>query len=158
MNANGEKMIEMCGECEMVVGNTFFKKRMIHKITWVSRIEGDKALMDYVLISSKDKERLLDVNVLREVHGGMSDHFLVEGKLKVRYKWEKRRDGSSGREMIKLSEFAKGEKVPEFQGKLEEKWEGVKGSGWRGVEEESVSFKETVCKSAVEVCGMKRVG
>ena len=45
-----------------------FFKRMIHKITWVSRIGegmGDKALMDYVLISSKDKERLLDVNVLR---------------------------------------------------------------------------------------------
>ena len=40
VNANGEKMIEMCGECEMAVGNTFFKKRMIHKITWVSRIGG----------------------------------------------------------------------------------------------------------------------
>ena len=53
--------------------------------------------MDYVLISSKDKKRLLDVNVLG-VHGGMSDHFLVEGKLKVRYKWEKRREGGSGRE------------------------------------------------------------
>ena len=24
VNANGEKMIEMCGECEMAVGNTFF--------------------------------------------------------------------------------------------------------------------------------------
>ena len=46
----------------------------------------------------------------------------------------------------------------EFQGKLEEKWEGVRGSGWRGVKEEWVSFKETVCKSAVEVCGMRRVG
>ena len=134
---------------------------MIHKITGMSRIGGerrDKALMDYVLISSKDKERLLDVKVLRGVHGGMSDHFLVEGKLKVRYKWEKRREGGSGREMIKLSEFAKEEKVLEFQGKLEEKWEGVRGSGWRGVEEEWVSFKETVCKSAVEVCGMRRVG
>ena len=60
--------------------------------------------------------------------------------------------------MIKLSEFAKEKKVLEFQVKLEEKWEGVRGSGWKGVEEEWVSFKETVCKSAVEVCGMRRVG
>ena len=163
VNANGERMIEMCGECEMAVGNTYFKKRLIHKITWVRRgggETGDRALMDYVLISSKDKERLLDVNVLRGVHGGMSDHFLVEGKLKVKYKWEKRREGEGerGREMIKLSEFAKGEKVLEYQAKVEEKWEGVRESEWRGVEEEWVSFKETVYKSAVEVCGMRRVG
>ena len=160
VNANGERMIEMCGECEMAVGNTFFNKRMIHKITWVSRIGGerrDKALMDYVLISSKDKERLIDVNVLRGVHGGMSDHFLVEGRLKVKYKWQKRREGGGGREVIKLSELAKGEKALEYQVKVEEKWEGVRGSEWRGVEEEWDSFKETVCKSAVEVCGMRRV-
>ena len=45
-------MMGMCGECDMVVGNTIFKKRMIHKITWVRQNEGelvDSALMDYVL-------------------------------------------------------------------------------------------------------------
>ena len=42
--------------------------------------------------------------------------------------------------------------------KVEEKQEGVNGSEWMGVEEEWDSFKETVCKSAVEVCGMRRVG
>ena len=161
VNENGERMLEMCGECEMAVGNTYFKKKMIHKITWVSRIGGgmgDRALMDYVLISSRDKERLIDVNVLRGVHGGMSDHFLVEGKLKVKHKWVKRREGGSGREMLKLSEFTKGEKVLEYQKKVEEKWGGVRGSEWRGIEEEWDSFKETVCKSAEEVCGMRRVG
>ena len=118
----------------------------------------DWALMDYVLISSKDKERLIDVNVLRGIHAGMSDHFLVEGKLKVKYRWERRKVGGGGREMIKFSELAKEEKVREYQGKLEEKWEGVRGSEWRGVEEEWECFKETVYKSAVEVCGMRRVG
>ena len=73
VNENGERMLGMCGECEMAVGNTYFKKKMIHKITWVRRNGGemgDRALMDYVLISSKWKERLIDVNVLRGVHGG----------------------------------------------------------------------------------------
>ena len=66
--------------------------------------------MDYVLVSSKYKERLLDVNVLRGVHVEMSDHFLVEGKLKVMYKWRKRREGGGWREMITQSELVKGKK------------------------------------------------
>ena len=113
--------------------------------------------MDYVLISSKWKERLIDVNVLRGVHGGISDHFLVEGRLKVMYRWNKRREGGGERELIKLSELGKSEKVLEYQAKVNEKWEGVRVNEWRGVEEEWVSFREAVNKSAVEVCGMKRV-
>ena len=33
------------------------------------------------------------MNVLMGVHVRISDHFLVEGKLKVMYKWRKRKEG-----------------------------------------------------------------
>ena len=42
----------------------------------------DKALMDYVLLPRRMIGRLLDVKVWRG-GGGLSDHFLVEARLKL---------------------------------------------------------------------------
>ena len=39
--------------------------------------------MYYVVVSRYIIGRLLDVRVLRGEEGGMSDHFFVEGKLRV---------------------------------------------------------------------------
>ena len=43
----------------------------------------DRAVMDYIIVPRNIKEQLLDVRVLRGEVGGMSDHFLVKGKLRV---------------------------------------------------------------------------
>ena len=43
----------------------------------------DLALMDYVLIPKRMRGRLLDVKVCREEGGGMSDHFLLEARIKM---------------------------------------------------------------------------
>ena len=56
----------------------------------------------------------------------MSDHYLVEGKLRVGMKWV-RREVRGVREVLKVSRFGKGEKVGEYQGKLEERWNTIKG-------------------------------
>ena len=42
----------------------------------------DRALMDYVLLSKRMHGRVLDVTVERGEGEGMSDHFLVEARLK----------------------------------------------------------------------------
>ena len=46
-------------------------------------INGEKTVVNYVLISKILEDRLKNVNVLRGVTGGISDH-LVEAKLKVK--------------------------------------------------------------------------
>ena len=61
---------------------------------------------------------------------------------------EEERGGGCG-EIIKLSELGKGEKVLEYQTKVNEKWKGVRENEWRRVEEEWDSFKEAVNRSAV---------
>ena len=69
-------------ERELVVGNTLFKKRDIHKYTWEKMAQGavvDRLLMDFVLISGRVVGKLLDVRVLRGEAGGMPDHLLVGG-------------------------------------------------------------------------------
>ena len=51
-NESGERLLEMCAEQELVVGNSWFKKNDVYKCTWLRMVEGrveDKAQMDYVL-------------------------------------------------------------------------------------------------------------
>ena len=53
-NESGERLLEMCAEQELVVGNSWFKKNDVYKYTRIRMAEGrvvDKALMDYVLLS-----------------------------------------------------------------------------------------------------------
>ena len=52
-NESGERLLEMCAEQELLVGNSWFKKNDVNKYTWLRMAEGrvvDKALLDYVLL------------------------------------------------------------------------------------------------------------
>ena len=85
-NYNGDHLIGMCIDQELAIGNTFFKKKKKNKYTW-ARVAGgrvaDRALIDYILVSKKILGRLLDVHVFRGEAGGISDHYLVQGEIKV---------------------------------------------------------------------------
>ena len=39
-NESGERLLEMCAEQELVVGNTWFKKNDVYKYTWLRMAEG----------------------------------------------------------------------------------------------------------------------
>ena len=89
VNNSGDNLIEMCREQELAIGNTFFKKKKKNKYTWTKVVRGvvpengGKALMDYVLVSRKIVGRLVDVHVYRGEAQGISDHYLVQGKILV---------------------------------------------------------------------------
>ena len=94
-NESGERLLDMCVEQELVIGNSLFKKKEINKYTWIRVANGrmiERALMDYVLITKRMVGRLKDVHVFRGVAAGMSDHFLVEAEVVVTKEW-----GNSGR-------------------------------------------------------------
>ena len=53
-NESGERLLDMCVEQELAIGNSFFKKKGINKYTWIRVANGrviERALMDYVLIT-----------------------------------------------------------------------------------------------------------
>ena len=159
-NDSGESLITMCIERGLAIGNTWFKKKEIHKYTWVRQTDGrvvDRALMDYVLISRDRIGRLLDIVVRRGVGGGMSDHFLVEGSLKVKSHQGQRRE-TEIRRALKVSELDKENKVVECQEKVQREWVAVKEKESGSAEEEWRDFKSAVERCAVEVCGMRKVG
>ena len=63
-NESGERLLDMCVERELVIGNSFFKKKGINKYTWIRVANGrERALLDYVLITKRMVGKLKDVHV-----------------------------------------------------------------------------------------------
>ena len=111
-NESGERLLDMCVEQELAIGNSFFMKKGINKYTWIRVANGrviERALMDYVLITKRMVGRLKDVHVFRGVTAGMSDHFLVEAKVVVAEEWGNRVVGCR-REAVKVEELKKKKK------------------------------------------------
>ena len=159
-NESGESLLNMCVENGLVVGNSFFKKRMINKYTWVRIERGrvtERALMDYVLLTRRMIGRLKDVHVYRGVTAGLSDHFLVEGKMVVAKEWGKKLGGSR-REAVRVEELSKREKELEYQERVKEIYNRVKERELGAVEDEWGLFKDSVMGCASDVCGKRVVG
>ena len=51
----------------MIVGNTWFEKKLSNKYTWERENGNDRSLLDYILVQSKWKRSLIDVMVHRGV-------------------------------------------------------------------------------------------
>ena len=85
----------MCGAIVSIVSNSFFKKKLINKFTWM------RVLMDYVLIAKSMIGRVEDVHVFRGVAIGISDHFLIETKVVLAKEWGNR-VGGCRREVVKM--------------------------------------------------------
>ena len=75
-NESGERLLDMCVEQELVIGNSFFKKKGINKYTWIRVANGrviERALMDYVLITKRMVGRFKDVHVQAKGGGSKED-------------------------------------------------------------------------------------
>ena len=159
-NESGERLLDMCVEQELVIGNSFFKKKGINKYTWIRVANGrviERALMDYVLITKRMVGRLKDVHVFRGVAAGMSDHFLVKAEVVVAKEWGNRVVGCR-REVVKVEELKKTEKKQEYQDKLKEAYDRVKEREAGELEEEWGLMKESLVGHASDVCGKRYVG
>lgn len=159
-NESGEYLVGLCVEQELVIGNTWFKKKEINKYTWVRVSNGrmtDRAVMDYVLISRRVSGRLLDVHVLRGEAGGMSDHFLVEGRIRGGCKrWKYGKSECNRKTTVKVSELSNECKKVEYQVKVSNRFECL--GEVEDVEVEWMKFKNALVESARDVCGVRKVG
>ena len=159
-NESGERLLEMCVERELVIGNSMFRKKRINKYTWIRMANGivvEKALMDYVLIEKRMIGRLKDVHVYRGVTAGMSDHYLVEARVIVAKEWCSR-VARCKREVVRVEELRKPEKKQEYQRRVEAAYERVKERVAGDVEEEWKSLRESLVENASVVCGKRSVG
>ena len=159
-NESGERLLDMCIEKELVIGNTLFKKKYINKYTWVRVVNGsiiERALIDYVLVTKRMIGRVKDVHVFRGVAAGVSDHFLVEAKVIVAKEWGNM-IGGCRREVIRIEELKKMDKKREYQERLGVAYNMVREREVGEVEEEWGPMKDSLVENASEVCGKRYVG
>lgn len=74
-NAEGERVLEFAVSCDLVVGNTCFKKRASHLITYQSG--GASTQIDYILLRSGFRKQVVDVKVIPFEECAMQHHLLV---------------------------------------------------------------------------------
>ena len=113
VNENGEKLLEVCSERRLSTGNTWFQKRLIQKYTREGENGQERSLIDYVLVDEKSKNLLEGVNVYRGAAGGMSDHYLVEAKVRMKGFQKREREEVIAKRVVRVSELEK-EEVRDF--------------------------------------------
>ena len=82
MNENGERLANICGLNDLVIGGTIFEHKEIHKLTWISPDGNIKNQIDHVLINGRWKHSLHNVTVKRGADVG-SDHHLLLATVKL---------------------------------------------------------------------------
>ncbi|KAK3546988.1 hypothetical protein QTP86_007917 [Hemibagrus guttatus] len=101
---NGERLIDLCEENNLVIGGTLFQHKTIHKLTWTSPDRKTRSQIDHIIINGKWRRSLQDVRVMRHADAG-SDHNLVVAKLTLKLRKAKIGDKRSQRfDVAKLKE------------------------------------------------------
>lgn len=81
-NVNGERLIELCGNFDLVIGDSLFPHKRCHKVSWVSPDHQQKTI-DHFIISRKWRRSLLGVGNKPGADVG-TDHHLTVATLRLK--------------------------------------------------------------------------
>ena len=87
-NENGNRLINLATACNLKIVSTFFPRKNIHKITWISPDGNVENQIDHVLIDTRHKNWITNVRSIRGAECG-TDHNLVLVKMKQCIKFVK---------------------------------------------------------------------
>lgn len=153
-NDNGSRVIELCVENELKIGNTYFMKKEINKMTRQVISRREKSIIDYFLIQKDMWRKVKDVEVKRGPEIG-SDHFLLKMVLKTEKVTPEKCKRKIVNNKIKCYKLRQNEFKQEYQKicedminsnikktKIEEKWE---------------DFKNIILIAAESACGSTKI-
>ena len=145
-NEEGRKLLDFCKRNGLVVGNSWFRKKESHKVTWYSSDLTKKSLVDYMLYDWEMKRSVRDIKVIPS-EALDSDHRILVMNLGV-VKDSKRTEYQERR--IKVWKLKEKEVKEEFQKIIRER---MPTDNPKTGEEEWKQFKNTMVEAAVAVCG-----
>lgn len=155
-NNNGERLISFCVNNNLIVTNTFYKHKDIHKFTREVKSRNEKSIIDYFLVNRTYRNEIRDVKVRRgpEIY---SDHYLVVAKVRLGIESQenhKRIYHKKVNETIKTYKLQETEIANKFSDDIQSKIEREIGH-WETMNLEQLwqYFKEIVLTSAKEACG-----
>ena len=95
-NANGLRLLSLCAENNLVITNTLFKLRNMHKTTWMHPRSKKWHLIDYIITRKADSRDFLITKVMRGADG-CTDHRMVRSKLRVHLRTPVRKSAPSAK-------------------------------------------------------------
>lgn len=108
---NGERLVELCSQHNLVIGGSLFPHKDVHKFTWTSpRSSSIRNQIDHICISKKWRKMLLDVRNKRSADI-YSDHELLMATIQLKVMAVQRRNRTPQRMKVNLSNL----KVPELK-------------------------------------------
>lgn len=79
-NTNGELLLALCSEFELLLTNTVFKQSDHHKTTWMHPRSKHWHLIDYIITRQKDKRDVYSTRAMRGANC-CTDHHLLRSKI-----------------------------------------------------------------------------
>ena len=84
-NENGERLLDFCASNQLIITNTWFQHKLLHKATWFRN--GNRLrtghMIDHVLVNKRFRTSVLDTRVYRSTFHE-SDHELVVSTLRFK--------------------------------------------------------------------------
>jgi Reverse transcriptase (RNA-dependent DNA polymerase)/Endonuclease-reverse transcriptase len=156
-NNNGRRLLDFCINHDMIITNTFYEHKQIHKYTRAEPSRGEKSIIDYVIVERNNRHAIMDVRVKRGYEIG-SDHFLLVAKVKNLEKENNRNRLKYTRkidyETIKSYKLKERKFASKFEHLIEEKCiEKMENMENSTLEELWKIFKNIILDTAKEVCG-----
>ena len=93
-NSNGELLLALCSEFELIVTNTMFKQKDERKTTWMHPRSKHWHMIDFIITRCRDK---MDIHSTRVMRGAncWTDHQMLRSKVAFRIRQKRNRQGTS---------------------------------------------------------------
>ncbi|XP_061728258.1 uncharacterized protein LOC133533309 [Cydia pomonella] len=82
LNDNGQRLLELCASHSLCITNTYFKNKLIHKVSWKHPRSGHWHQLDHIITRRRD---LCDILNSRTYHSAIcdTDHSMVMAKTRL---------------------------------------------------------------------------
>ena len=91
-NSNGELLLALCSEFELIVTNTMFKQKDERKTTWMHPRSGHWHMIDFINTRCRDKMDIHSTRTMRRTNC-WTDHHMLRSKVAFRVRQKHNRQG-----------------------------------------------------------------
>ena len=79
-NSNGELLLALCTEFDLIVTNTMFKQKDAHKTTWTHPRSRHGHMIDFIITRCRDKMNICSTRTMRGANCG-TDHQMLRSRV-----------------------------------------------------------------------------
>ncbi|VDP48168.1 unnamed protein product [Schistosoma margrebowiei] len=156
-NENGERFANLCAFNKLVIGDTIFPHKRIHKATWISPDHTTENQIDHIYINKIFRRTMDDVRTSRGADVA-SDHHLVVANLKLKLKnnWT---TGQTALQRFNTAFLRDTDKRNEFKIALNNRFQALQDllkEEETSMEDSWKDIKEALTSTCQEVLGLKK--